>query len=218
LRSLYKANIKRNHQNKYLLKVLNESFEDLSEFENIIKFGSNKPYSDLDFLIVVDDFSPPTFPSYLDISFATTTELKEGLRLRDIHFTIPVLDGCYLKGKERKKELMKIIETPPSKEDYNSMLKKQYTKAKMLADKCFDAYLQERRSGITPNALANAGRALVNASYANTYKELFGEVIIPRQENFIKISDSDARIMFKKIMANPHVFDEKKIYEILQKT
>lgn len=232
LTAYYLIDGKRSHQPDKLQQILEETYgENLDNIELIIKYGSDNSFSDMDFLFVMpeekkDELENISKPKYLDIAFTSVDELKEGLKFRDIHYTIPIIEGLYLKGGERQSEFKKITEKNPLEEEYAPYLKQRFAKAKDFAQKCFAVYLQERKvaKSVTPNMLANISRTLTNITYGETYKIMLKNInpqIIPTQDLFNEIFKESkllraSRAYLKELGKNPALFDERKVYTMLK--
>ena len=233
LTALYAAKIKRSHQPKQLQQLLKETFKDKLELaEIIIKYGSNKPFSDLDLLLVVpkekeEMFKQIIVPNYLDVSFVNKEKLVNQLNLSDIQYTTPLFDGFFLKGEERKEELLSFARSIPEKEDYIRMLHQQHRKAKELAIKCFQVYQIEksRQNKFTQNMKNNIARTLVNLTYATTYQHLI-KLGNPNQRHdktlFNQIKENnlllnETRKYLKSLYENFNNFNENKVQHLLTK-
>jgi hypothetical protein len=204
-----------------LMRLLSENFkDDLDTVEYIIKFGSDNPSSDIDFLFVSEnpDFLKSfSVPTYLDISFVSPSEFVEALQQRDIQYTTPVINGRFLRGD--KNSITPYLNNE-NRKDAQKRAEKQEKKALDYATECLSLATSQHDPLMKLN---NACRALINITYARTYHQLTkNNDGIPDHDTFLEFKDKDplmrdARDYAKKLKEQPGLLDLKKISHYLSK-
>ncbi len=169
--------------NELKLKLLGEHI-DIEKAEIVINYGSNNPNSDIDFLIVYknEPFKINPNHNYLDVIQINYQTLLENIKFKDPQFTIPLVNGIFLKGEEFKKELLRKFDEEIETNDYQDHLNKMKSLAK--------TYTLESLSRPDKQNLNNA---LVNISYFRMYDLMskMNEIIPVNQEYFDTILAQD---------------------------
>jgi len=194
LSSIYDCGIRKSSNPEIMVSLLKEHLkDDYNSIKYIFQYGSDRPFSDRDFLAVVknkdaDKFNRKVFPNYLDVSFSSEKDFIQGLRYNDLHYTIPLHSGKILKGDIDKisnyKDLIGRIDPTfdglysgifkdyitPSEKDL-SLCRKYFVDRKQLALKySYDFFMQSQlpNTDITSSAKC-VYNALTNLSYAISY-------------------------------------------------
>ncbi len=177
--ALYSVNTYRSHRQDLLIRLLKENLKGgYDKIQYLFKYGSDKPSSDIDFLAVVGkeedvaELERISKPRYLDVSFVSRSEFENGLLIKDIHFSVPVLSGSLLKGADLK-WFESLLEARCELPDFVEYMGKKKEKAVSLAKKCYDQYLVGRENPrYAETAKINLYRALIDISYAAVYDVL----------------------------------------------
>ncbi|MGV8086398.1 MAG: hypothetical protein ACP5N1_02085 [Candidatus Woesearchaeota archaeon] len=189
LSSIYDCGIRQSSDSQVLISLLKEHLkDDYDSIKFIFKYGSDRPFSDRDFLAIVEDkdlnkFNKKLFPDYIDLSFCSENDFIQGLRFNDLHYTIPLHSGKILKGdiseiSNYKKIIGKVNPVSdsfknafiPSSEEL-SLFKMYFTDRKKLALKySYDFFRQSQVSTLDTISKAKCVyNALINLSYAISY-------------------------------------------------
>lgn len=166
--ALYIAGCKRSRRDDIMLNLLQEHLKD--RFDDtilIINYGSDKPFSDMDFLAVQKDSAKSTsglsLPDYLDVSFAGQSQLMDALRLMDPQYCEPILSGRKILGDEGLYSALKSqCQSGCTSEEFIGYMNGRYKEAMSFAKQCHSIYNARRD-------VRNLYRAVINLSYAGMY-------------------------------------------------